>query len=94
MSASAPDMAGPGGISGVGVAPSGDFFQENIDYSIQVPSRILRLSSQYIPATATLAMASKVPLGAVIRPLAPCGSEEEDVAVVQPGAAGIVRCKR
>lgn len=83
-----------GGAPGAMGAPGGDYFEENIDYSIQVPDRILRLTSQLIPASATLANATKVPLGAVIRPLAPCGREEEDVKVVQPGAAGIVRCKR
>jgi len=90
---SAPGMA-PGAP---GMSSSPEYFQENIDYSIKVPSRILRLTSQYIPASATLANSTKVPLGAVIRPLAPMSEndeEEEDVKVVQPGAAGIVRCKR
>ncbi|KAL3938641.1 MAG: hypothetical protein SGARI_001666, partial [Bacillariaceae sp.] len=39
-------------------------------------------------------MNCKVPLGGVLRPLAPCPDDEEDVDVVQPGNAGIIRCKR
>ena len=72
-----------------------EIFQENIDYSIKVPERILRLTSQYIPSSANLGHGCKVPLGAIIKPLAGVTEDdEEDVCVVQPGAAGIVRCKR
>ncbi|KAL3769464.1 hypothetical protein ACHAWU_008873 [Discostella pseudostelligera] len=94
-----PGVGAPGGMPmpppGVGgPQPSMDIFQENIDHSIQVPKRILQLTSSVIPASANLAHVTKVPLGAVIRPLAPCKADEEEVKVVQPGAAGIVRCKR
>ncbi len=75
-------------------SPAPDIFHENIDYSIQVPDRILRLTSKYVPVSANLGHQCKVPLGAIIRPLAPSGDGEENVRVVQPGAAGIVRCKR
>ena len=72
-----------------------EIFQENIDYSIKVPQRILSTTSNYIPVSSNLGHSVKVPLGAIIKPLAvPNIEEEEDVAVVQPGAAGIVRCKR
>ena len=77
-----------------------DIFQDNIDTSIQAPDRILRLTSKYIPSNAALAHATKVPMGAIIRPLAPYCDEtstvedDEDVPVIQPGAAGIIRCKR
>ena len=71
-----------------------EMFQENIDLSIQVPTRILSTTTKFIPGSAALGHATKVPLGAVICPLAPCKDGEEDVKVVQPGAAGIVRCKR
>lgn len=88
-------MPPPGVGVGGGPQPSSmEIFQENIDHSIQVPKRILQLTNSYIPSSANLAHMTKVPLGAVIRPLAPCKPEEEDVKVVQPGAAGIVRCKR
>ncbi len=41
-----------------------------------------------------MATQCKVPVGAVIRPLAPAACEEDEVDVVQPGNAGIIRCKR
>ena len=89
----APGMQSMPGMPGApGMQP--EIFQENIDYSIQVPKRILRLTSQHVPSSANLGHQCKVPLGAVIRPLAPEGRDEEEVKVVQPGAAGIVRCKR
>ncbi|KAL9189552.1 hypothetical protein ACHAXT_009227 [Thalassiosira profunda] len=89
----APGMQSMPGMPGApGMQP--EIFQENIDYSIQVPKRILRLTSQHVPSSASLGHQCKVPLGAVIRPLAPEGRDEEEVKVVQPGAAGIVRCKR
>ena len=84
-------MVQPGMVQPPGMAPTGDYFEENIDLNIQVPPHILRCSTAYIPQSASLAHATKVPLGAVVRPLAPGG---EEVKVVQPGAAGIVRCKR
>jgi len=88
-------MAPAGGMPGApGMAPGPDIFKENIDYSIQVPKHILQLTSKYVPTSASLAHQCKVPLGAVIRPLAPAEEEGGDVKVVQPGAAGIVRCKR
>lgn len=88
----------PGGMVGgaPGMGPSPEIYQENIDYSIQVPESILRLTSKLVPASANMAHQCKVPLGAVIRPLAPPAARDEDreVKVLQPGAAGIVRCKR
>ena len=86
-----PGMAG--GVPGGG-APAPDVFQEHVDYSIQVPASVLRLTSRFVPAAASLGHQCKVPLGAVVRPLAPPAPGEDDVQVVQPGAAGIVRCKR
>eukprot|EP00577_Skeletonema_sp_RCC1716_P004482 CAMPEP_0113395308 /NCGR_PEP_ID=MMETSP0013_2-20120614/13112_1 /TAXON_ID=2843 ORGANISM="Skeletonema costatum, Strain 1716" /NCGR_SAMPLE_ID=MMETSP0013_2 /ASSEMBLY_ACC=CAM_ASM_000158 /LENGTH=1255 /DNA_ID=CAMNT_0000279485 /DNA_START=40 /DNA_END=3803 /DNA_ORIENTATION=- /assembly_acc=CAM_ASM_000158 len=94
---------GPGGPIPQGGGGAVDIFQDNIDTSIQAPSRILRLTTNYIPSNAALAHATKVPMGAVIRPLAPyCDDtksstddeDDEDVPVIQPGAAGIIRCKR
>ena len=93
---------GPPGVTGGGGGGPVDIFQDNIDSSIQAPSRILRLTTSNIPSNAALAHAIKVPMGAVIRPLAPyCDetkdaneNEEEEVPVIQPGAAGIIRCKR
>ena len=69
-------------------------FQETIDYSIKVPKRFLRFTTGHIPSTASMASTAKIPVGAVLRPLAPCGPDEDEVDVVHPGAAGIIRCKR
>jgi hypothetical protein len=95
---------GPGGNVGgsssnvVGGVATGntaaDIYQENFDPTIKVPTRIVRPTTKYIPVSMTLAHTTKVSLGAIIRPLAPPGPDEEDVLVVQPGPAGIVRCKR
>ena len=85
-----PQMQGQPGPPG----PGAQQFAESVDLSVQVPKRILRMTSTHVPATASMGLSSKVPLGAVIRPLAPCGPDEDDVPVVQPGQAGIVRCKR
>lgn len=67
-----------------------------IDYNIQIPKRLFALTAQKLPQTAALATLCKIPLGAVLRPLAPSTEQEteEDIATVQPGTAGIVRCKR
>lgn len=84
--AAGPAVAAPGGMP----AP----FQENIDYSIQIPERLCLFTAKKIPQTAGMATSSKVPVGAIIRPLAPATCEEDEVDVVQPGNAGIIRCKR
>lgn len=62
---------------------------EHIDYSVTLPTHLFRWTASKLPQTSHLV---KVPLGAVLRPLAT--SEEQPIAVVQPGSAGIVRCKR
>ena len=88
----------PGGAPpGPGMAPGqgpAQMFQENIDFNIKIPERLFRFTAGKIPQTANSATQSKIPLGGVLRPLAPCEDEEEDVDVVQPGSAGIIRCKR
>lgn len=79
-----------------GVAPGGmpTPFQENVDFSITIPKSIFRLTTDKIPQTAGMASAAKVPIGAVLRPLAPKGPDEAEIDTVQPGNAGIIRCKR
>jgi len=94
-----PGMGGPMGQSGMQQQQQQTVYQEKIDYSIKVPKRFLRLTTGAIPSTASLAASSKVPMGAVIRPLAPTtgtedGEEAEEVSVVQPGAGGIIRCRK
>lgn len=58
--------------------------------------RLFRLTAGKLPATVAQATACKVPLGAVLRPLAPAPATDPAgmIATVQPGTAGIIRCKR
>jgi protein transport protein SEC24 len=89
--------AAPPGPPGMGAAPGmggGAPMPENIDFSIQIPKRLCQFTCGVIPGTPNLMSTSKVPVGGVIRPLAPAVSEDEDVDTVQPGNAGIIRCKR
>eukprot|EP00560_Eucampia_antarctica_P006658 CAMPEP_0197830018 /NCGR_PEP_ID=MMETSP1437-20131217/6598_1 /TAXON_ID=49252 ORGANISM="Eucampia antarctica, Strain CCMP1452" /NCGR_SAMPLE_ID=MMETSP1437 /ASSEMBLY_ACC=CAM_ASM_001096 /LENGTH=1090 /DNA_ID=CAMNT_0043432107 /DNA_START=1 /DNA_END=3273 /DNA_ORIENTATION=+ len=62
------------------------------DLSIQVPERILKMTCDKIPNSVNVA--GKVPMGGVLRPMAPPLPGEEDIPIIHPGAAGIVRCKR
>merc|ERR1719261_823444 len=77
-----------------GMAPQPNVYQENIDFNIKIPERFFKLSCDHIPATNNVAMQAKVPLGGVVRPLAPCPDGEYEVDTIQPGSAGIIRCKR
>ena len=88
----APGMAPPGAAPGM--APQAQLYQEVIDYNIQIPDRLFRFTTSKIPQTQAIAQACKVPLGGLLRPLAPVGDDDEEVDTVQPGSAGIIRCKR
>ena len=68
-------------------------FQEIVDFSIQIPQRLCRFTTGKIPQTANMQIQAKIPIGGLLRPMAPC-DEEDDVDVVQPGNSGIIRCKR
>ena len=85
----APGMSAPG-------APGqpAQMFKENIDLSIQIPPRLFQVACSKIPQTAAIASGTKIPMGGVLRPLAPIPDDEEQIATVQPGSAGIIRCKR
>jgi protein transport protein SEC24 len=83
--------APPGGMPG---GPATPIFNENIDFNIKIPDRLFRLTAGKLPQTASQATASKIPFGAVLQPLAPAGPDEEEIDTVQPGNAGIIRCKR
>jgi protein transport protein SEC24 len=74
--------------------PATPIFNENIDFNIQIPDRLFRLTAAKLPQTASQASATKIPFGAILRPLAPAGPDEEEIDTVQPGSAGIIRCKR
>jgi len=89
----APGPAAPG-VQGGGMAPPQQ--ADNVDYSVQIPSRILQLTAGKLAQTAAVANSCKIPFGGVLRPLAPDQSPEEEAEVptIQPGTSGIVRCKR
>lgn len=90
--APAPPCAGaaPGGAAPQANAP---IYNENIDFSIKIPERLVQFTASKVAQTAQLAAGTKIPFGAVMRPLAPEGVDEE-IDTVQPGTAGIIRCKR
>lgn len=91
----APGMAHGMRAHGLGLGQQQqNIFQENIDFNIRIPERFFKLTCEKIPSTNNVAMQSKVPIGGILRPLAPRTVDEDDVDVIQPGSAGIIRCKR
>ena len=68
-------------------------FNENIDFSVKIPDNLVRFTCNKVAQTAQLASSTKIPFGAIMRPLAP-EREGEEMDTVEPGSAGIVRCKR
>ncbi|EPZ36347.1 beta-sandwich domain of Sec23/24 [Rozella allomycis CSF55] len=54
--------------------------------------QFMRLTCGNLPSTADLALASSIPLGIIIQPLAEVGDEEMPIPVVDFGSSGIVRC--
>ena len=85
----------PIGPPGVGAAPGMNVpIQENVDFSIQIPKHMCRFTCGLVPGSQSLLAKSKIPVGGIIRPLAPAANEEEEIDTVQPGNAGIIRCKR
>ncbi len=89
-----PGPPAPSAMTGAPGAGPGTTFQENLDFNIKVPDRLFRMATSKIPQTAGLAAQLKIPLGGVLRPLAPLADEEDEVDTVQPCSAGIVRCKK
>jgi len=73
--------------------PTG-IYEEVVDFSIQIPKRLMRFTCNKISQSASMASSAKIAVGGVLRPLAVPGPDEADVDVVNPRAAGIVRCKR
>ncbi|GAA0172695.1 vesicle coat protein [Lithospermum erythrorhizon] len=60
------------------------------EYDVNCSSRFLRLTTNTIPSSQSLASRWHLPLGAVVCPLA----EGEEVPVVNFGTSGIIRCRR
>jgi len=87
-----PGMSQPGMGS---MAPTGalpEMINTNVDYSIQIPKSMFRMTSSTIPAMANMVTTCKVPTGGILRPFTQ--PEEGDVDLIRPGAGGIVRCHR
>lgn len=92
----APGMPAPSAPGAPGMAPQANApqFNENIDTSVKIPERLVRLSCDKVAQTAQTAASTKIPFGGIMRPLAPNSEDDEVIETVQPGAAGIIRCKR
>ncbi|CAB9527167.1 transport protein SEC24 (Partial), partial [Seminavis robusta] len=88
-----PAPPGPGGAA---AAPQADaaMINQNIDFSVKIPDNLIKFTANKVAQTAQLAAGTKIPFGAVMRPLAPEGEDDEHIETVQPGNAGIIRCKR
>jgi len=101
----------PGGVAGMSMPGAAPGAAAAIDTSIHVPSRFLGLTSKCIPQHMNVQGIKAMPLGGIIRPLAPGRvptvndvdgdgeteeevKGEEEVDVIQPTSAGIVRCKK
>lgn len=69
-------------------------YQEKVDLSIKIPESLVRFTMGVIPQTPNMQAAAKVPVGGIIRPLAPPADGEDEIPTVQPSNAGIIRCKR
>lgn len=68
---------------------------DEMDLSIQCNPNFLRASVTKIVSTQTQANASRLPLGVVCKPMwNDKGTTNDDIDVVDFGAAGIIRCKR
>ena len=91
-------MPGSAGVVGAGGPAPNMGMNENIDYNVVIPPNLCRWTAGKLPTTAAMANATKIPLGAVLRPLAPeedgSNETESSIPTVLPGTAGIVRCKR
>ena len=65
-----------------------------INPEAQCHSRFMKLCVGQIPNSASVAQQSFLPLGALLRPLAPDDEGKDSIEVVNFGACGIIRCKR
>ena len=79
--AGAPNAPGPMG-----------FIDADINYDNFIPKSMFRSTTSTVPNTASMAASCKVPTGGILRPFA--NPDDDELDIVQPGPAGIVRCKR
>lgn len=72
-------------------SPQG-FVDADVDFDNVIPQEIFRSTTSTVPTSAAMAASCKVPTGGILRPFSNLQGSEMDV--IQPGAAGIIRCKR
>ena len=80
----------PGSPMGMQGAPG--FIDHDLDFDNVIPKYMFRATSAMLPTTSAMAASCKVPTGGILRPFA--SPNGEDLDLVSPGAAGIIRCKR
>ncbi|KAK1444160.1 SEC24-related protein [Babesia gibsoni] len=66
---------------------------ENIK-SMNTPSQFIRTSVNVLPSSITLQQKTQIPLGLVIRPMAPLSEDDPEIPLVNYGAEAICRCTR
>jgi protein transport protein SEC24 len=67
-------------------------YNDSVDYSIQIPKEMFRMTSTTIPASANMVTTCKVPTGGLLRPFT--NLDEGEIDLIRPGAGGIIRCNR
>ncbi|GBE62098.1 vesicle transport protein [Babesia ovata] len=72
---------------------TGADIMENIK-SMNTPSHFIRTSVKVLPSSATLLQKTHVPLGVVIRPMAPLSEDDPEIPLVNSGSESITRCTR
>jgi protein transport protein SEC24 len=96
-----PGQTTPGGTPGVGTDASNPSAAgqlptiDDMDLSIQCDPQFLRASVSKIVSSQAAAASSRVPIGLICRPMnGDVGTENDNIAAVDFGSTGIVRCKR
>jgi len=80
-----------------GAAPAPDQID---DPTVQIPTHLFQMTTNLLPSSQSLANATKIPLGGVLRPFASppptttSTKTQTSIPIIQPGSAGIIRCKR
>ena len=83
---------GPQGVPGMQGAPAQGYVDTYVNFENVIPKEIFQSTTSMLPNSAAMAASCKVPTGGILCPFAnPVG---EDLDIVAPGAAGIIRCKR
>lgn len=62
--------------------------------SMNTPSQFIRTSLKVLPSSTTLQQKTHIPLGLVIRPMAPLSEDDQQIPLVNHGTEPITRCTR